>query len=506
MAYTKYSLTPANNNAAPPNGAPEGMLPSAVNDTMRDMMAQIRDAGDGIRNGTYTMTAPVITGGSITGVALSGNTFTNPVITGGSITGITDLAIADGGTGASTAANARTNLGLGTAATTSATDYATAAQGTKADSALQPAAIGTTVQAYSPVLSSYATNGVSFKNRIINGDMRIDQRNAGASVTPANGDYTLDRWRVSMSVSSKFSVQQNAGSVATPVGFKNYMGATSLSAYSVTGSELFGLQQRIEGYNFSDLEWGTANAKTVTISFWVRSSLTGTFGGSFSNSASDRFYPFSYTISSANTWEYKTVTIAGDTTGTWVWATNGVGVRLFFSLGVGSTRSGTAGSWTSSEFYTATGATSVVGTNGATFYITGVQLEVGSSATPFDTRAYGTELALCQRYYEKTYNATVVPATSTNNGAQIANITCDGSGGAFIGYSFKVSKCTTPTITAYTTGGTAGSWGYSRSGASGNGAVTTGFLGQNGFYLSTATGGAWVAVQVNGHWVASAEL
>jgi len=114
MAYTKYSLTPANNNSAPPDGAPEGMLPSAVNDTMRDMMAQIRDCGDGIRDGTYTMTAPKITGGTITGV-----TYTSIVITGGSITGITDLAVADGGTGASTLTGVL--KGNGTSAFTAAT-------------------------------------------------------------------------------------------------------------------------------------------------------------------------------------------------------------------------------------------------------------------------------------------------------------------------------------------------------------------------------------------------
>ncbi len=122
MAYTKYSLTPANNNAAPPDGAPEGMLPSAVNDTMRDMMAQIRDVGDGIRDGTYTMTAAKITGGSITGVTFSSSAAT---ITGGSISGITDLAVADGGTGASTLTGII--KGSGTSALTTATagtDYA----------------------------------------------------------------------------------------------------------------------------------------------------------------------------------------------------------------------------------------------------------------------------------------------------------------------------------------------------------------------------------------------
>jgi hypothetical protein len=155
---------------------------------------------------------------------------------------------------------------------------------------------------------------------------------------------------------------------------------------------------RIEGLNVADLAWGTASAATVTLSFWVRSSLTGTFGGSLVNSAQNRSYPFSYSIPSANTPTFITITIAGDTSGTWL-TTNGIGIGINFSLGVGSTLSGTAGAWAGAAYYSATGATSVVGTNGATFYITGVQLEKGSTATSFDYRPYGTELALCQRYF-----------------------------------------------------------------------------------------------------------
>jgi hypothetical protein len=246
----------------------------------------------------------------------------------------------------------------------------------------------------------YTTPYTGFKNRIINGAMMIDQRNAGASVTPVTSQYTLDRWRAALSVASKFSVQQNAGSVTPPAGFKNYLGCTSTSSYTVGSSEVFVIPQYIEGYNVSDLGWGTANAQTVTLSFWVRSSLTGTFGGSLRNSAADRSYPFSYTISAANTWEQKSVTISGDTTGTWL-TTNGIGINLSFSLGAGATVSGTSGSWASASYSSATGATSVVGTNGATFYITGVQLEKGSTATSFDYRPYGTELQLCQRYYQQ---------------------------------------------------------------------------------------------------------
>ena len=237
------------------------------------------------------------------------------------------------------------------------------------------------------------------KNRIINGAMVIDQRNSGASVTPtATNTYTLDRWQAQLSVSSKYSVQQNAGSVTPPAGFTNYLGVTSLAATSVGSTDYYAIRQQIEGFNIADLGWGTANAKTITLSFQVYSSLTGTFGG-YLNNASDAYaYPFTYSISVANTWTSISITIAGPTSGTWN-TTSGQGIKVGFGLGVGSTYSGTAGSWSANNYLSATGATSVVGTNGATFYITGVQLEVGSIATGYEYRNYQQELALCQRYY-----------------------------------------------------------------------------------------------------------
>jgi len=245
-----------------------------------------------------------------------------------------------------------------------------------------------------------AGNASAMKNRIINGAMVIDQRNAGASVTQnTSTTYTVDRWAIYGTVTSKFTAQQNAGSITPPVGFNYYLGCTSSSAYSITSTDRFQIAQPIEGYNMGDLGWGTANAKTVTLSFWVYSSLTGTFGGAIFNYNASRSYPFSYTISSANTWTQISVTVAGDTTGTWLQSSpNAIGLNVCFSLGSGSTLSGTAGSWSGNFYTSATGATSVVGTNGATFYITGVQLEVGSSATGFEYRQYTTELQLCQRY------------------------------------------------------------------------------------------------------------
>ena len=236
------------------------------------------------------------------------------------------------------------------------------------------------------------------RNRLINSAMVIDQRNAGASVTP-NNQYTLDRWAFNNSQTGKATSQQNAGSVTPPTGFTNYLGITSSSAYSVLTDDFFFLDQKVEGFNAADLGWGTANAKTVTLSFQVYSSLTGTFGGSLRNSGGSRSYPFSYSIPTANTWTSINITIAGDTSGTWL-ITNGIGIDISFSLGTGTTFSGTAGAWSGSNFVSATGATSVVGTSGATFYITGVQLEVGTQATSFEYRQYQQELALCQRYFQ----------------------------------------------------------------------------------------------------------
>ena len=317
--------------------------------------------------------------------------------------------------------------------------------------------IGTSVQGY----SLGAGNSSLLKNKIINGAMVIDQRNAGASITPAPNAYITDRWVSNNSQSSKLSLQQNAGSVTPPVGFSNYLGATSLSAYSISATDNFTIRQYIEGYNFSDLGWGTANAKTVTLSFQVYSSLTGTFGGSINNYAFSRSFPFSYSVPVANTWTTISVTIAGDTSGTWVGSSNAGAVALCFSLGTGSTYSGTAGSWGSTLYLSTTGATSVVGTNGATFYITGVQLEVGSSATGFEYRQYQQELALCQRYAYK-YGGAI-----TDNYGNGVGLYYDANTIYFGSIQNPVPMRATPALTTYgspavyTSGsGTSAGWTY----------------------------------------------
>jgi hypothetical protein len=231
--------------------------------------------------------------------------------------------------------------------------------------------------------------------------MRIAQRGTGAITAGTSDQFPVDRFKCNGSTSGKYTAQQNAGGITPPTGFSNYLGCSSSSAYSVPSGEAYSINHIFEGLNVADLGWGAAGAQSVTLSFWVRSSIAGTFGGVVNNATGTRSYPFSFTTASANTWEYKTLVISGDTSGTWL-TTNGAGIVLTFSMGAGSSLLATAGSWTGvGSIYGATGQTNLVGTSGATFYITGVQLEAGSVASPFERRPYGTELALCQRYYAK---------------------------------------------------------------------------------------------------------
>jgi hypothetical protein len=247
------------------------------------------------------------------------------------------------------------------------------------------------------------------RNRIINGAMVIDQRNAGAAVT-AGGSFPVDRFSVFNTTDGAFSAEQDT---VAPTGFVTSLKYTATTADgTLTTTQTTGIVHHIEGNNVSDLGFGTADAQTVTISFWVRSSLTGTFGGAVRNDDVSRSYPFEYSISTADTWEYKTVTIAGDTSGTWL-TTNGRGISLAFGLGSGPDRSGTAGVWAAANIIQPTGTVSLIGTLNATWYITGVQLEAGDTATPFEHRSYGQELALCQRYFQRyTGSATYCGATS----------------------------------------------------------------------------------------------
>lgn len=406
VKISEFDIDPANNTDINSINIAEGCAPSGINNAIRQLMSDLKEFQ---------------TGGA-------GDPFNGAV---------------NGTVGATTPSTAVvTTLTANTSVSTDLINEKTSATGITIDGVLLKDNAVSASSGFTQTSTFNSASTMGFKNRIINGAMMIDQRNAGASVTPVSGQFSVDRWACYLTQASKFTIQR---STVAPEGFVNSLLITSSSAYSVTSSDFFLLNQAIEGFNIADLGWGTANAQPVTLSFRVRSSLTGTFGGSLTNSANNRSYPFTYTISSANTYETKTITIAGDTSGTWL-NDNGAGIKVWFGLGVGSTYSGTAGSWSGSAFYSATGATSVVGTNGATFYITGVQLEKGSTATSFDYRPYGTELALCQRYYTKTYNQGVVAGTATGNGALFQYRV---SGEVSFTWQFPQVMRTTPTLTFY---------------------------------------------------------
>ena len=295
-----------------------------------------------------------------------------------------------------------------------------------------------------------AATGFGFKNRIINGAMMIDQRNAGASVTvtTAGGFFAADRFVTWNQSDGGVTAQQISDA---PNGFNNSLRVTITSNdTNLSTTQYVETRQLIEGFNVADLGWGTANAQPVTLSFWVKSSLTGTFGGSFMNSSVNRAYPFSYIISSANTWEYKTISLVGDTTGTWE-KTNGNGMFVILNLGAGTDFQGTANAWVGSRKHTVSGAVSLIGTNGATWQVTGVQLEKGSTATSFDYRPYGTELNLCQRYYYKAITGTPF------NQLAFCNVRTTTSHYAFM--QLPVTMRANPSSIDYSTVGIIAAWG-----------------------------------------------
>ena len=268
-----------------------------------------------------------------------------------------------------------------------------------------------------------AASGFGFKNRIINGDMRIDQRNIGASIAGVQS-YTLDRWQYVASASGKITVQQNGGSITPPLGFSNYLGLTVASSYATSAADYFYLRQSIEGYNIAGFNWGTANASPVTVSFWIRGSVTGTYSIGLHTGANYKHYIATYTINVANTWEYKTITIAGPTDGTW-YSSNASGLELFFNLGIGTSSpvwgTATANQWITGDWvpgYTG-GNQFVSAANGSTLYITGVQVEKGSTATAFDYRPYGFEFDLCRRYCEVYSGGTTVEGNIPQSIAQV---------------------------------------------------------------------------------------
>jgi len=249
-------------------------------------------------------------------------------------------------------------------------------------------------------IAQIGSNNTTFRNRIINGAMVIDQRNAGASVTRASSTsgYSLDRWNISNLTGGTYTAQQSTD-VPTNAGFSYSLKATvTVADTSITTTENAAFFQPIEGYNIADLRFGYSNASSVTLSFWVKSTVTGTFSCCLTNSDNSRANPQSFTINSSNTWEQKTITFAGDTSGTWL-TTNGIGLFVYVWLAAGPTYQGSAG-WNGSSIYAITGQANAMSTIGNVFAITGVQLEAGSTASPFEYRSYGTELALCQRYFE----------------------------------------------------------------------------------------------------------
>jgi hypothetical protein len=379
--------------------------------------------------------------------------------------------------------------------------------------ATTPSTVAATTLAVSST-SSFTTSAPSvpgafgFRNRIINGDMRIDQANAGTSVSVPNSGaaaYGVDMWYAQAQNVGAFSLQQVTD---CPTGFVNSLKATvtTISATPAT-NEFYSIEQRIEGANIYDFLSGTASAKTVTLSFWAKASISGTYGVVISNATNSRFYPVSYSISATNTWEYKTITIVLDTTGTWV-TDNTKGMNISFNFGVGATYAGTSGAWTGTRAEGVSGQTQLIATLSATFQISGVQLEVGSAATPFEVRDYASELMRCQRYFWKTFPIGTAVAQNSGTTLNCISYIINVPGAVNVGQSvqYPVAMRTTPTTTFYNPSAANANWRNTTAGTD-SGAVVTFNGGEKGvLLLNTQLAGELQGYLVDVHMTANARL
>ena len=290
---------------------------------------------------------------------------------------------------------------------------------------------------------------LSHRNLIINGAMQVAQRSTSAVNIPGGKTVTdVDRfgqWTKTADGNWKSGQQVSDA----PADFQFSRKITSLAANTIEAGTYHTVRYAVEGYDAAQLNCGLSSAKTVTLSFYVKSSLTGTFGLNFTNAANNRSYPTTYTISNPNDWERKTITVTLDTSGTWL-KTNGVGLEINWQLAIGSSYStSTLNQWQGNWRFPSS-ATDILATNGATWQLTGVQLEVGNIATSFEHRSFVDELRRCQRYYEKSYPYTIVPGAASYYSSSFTRR--DGTASSVVRYydvNYKVTKRASPDITIY---------------------------------------------------------
>jgi hypothetical protein len=340
--------------------------------------------------------------------------------------------------------------------------------------------------ALSKILPASQSQFAGARNLIINGAMQVDQRNSGSSVSAPTNTYTLDRLNTYQSGAGAYSVQQQTSVTPVGFGFAAKINVDTVDS-SIAAGDYYMLTYNFEGHDTAQLEFGTSSAKTVTLSFYVRSSLTGTFSGAINNNASNRAYTFEYTIDSANTWERKTITVAGDQSGTWVGAVNTKSIKIRWAFAMGSTYANTAGSWAAGDYYGTSNQVNLMATLNNTFYITGVQFEVGDVATPFEHEDIGTTVRKCQRYFFK-WDETV-SGDGALWGAQVVAL---GTNYVRTPVFFPVRMRTTPSASGVT---------YNSS----SGTVSVQLLTPNGatLFANATLGGSGY---FNGNWAMSAEL